>query len=200
MIGVRVLDRRRGLRRGRRGPRRPARARRRSTSPTRRATRSPAPAPPWPLLAAGRRRHRGRPARDAACASPASSAPPAPGRTASPSWRRTSARSTTSPSSATAGRMVADLLGADDVALMSVTGDPADDRRAGLRAPRQLPGEPGRSTTSPPPRYVVATGRVRPGRRRRQAGDPAELAELARLRHRRDADGPGRIWAAAAAR
>ena len=57
------------------------------------------PAPPWPLLAAGRRRRLGRPARDGRPRRRRSSAPRAPGRTASPSWRRTSARSTRSPSS-----------------------------------------------------------------------------------------------------
>ena len=83
---------------------------------------------------------------------------------------------------ATAGRMVADLLGADDVSLMSVKGDPAAIVELLSAHPDNLPGESWLLDDFPATANLVATGRVGQVVAGDPLGDPAELAELERLR------------------
>ena len=79
---------------------------------------------------------------------------------------------------ATAGRMVADLLGADDVSLMTVKGQPAAIVELLSAHPDNLPGESWLLDDFPATANLVATGRVG----QVVAGDPlGGVAELARL-------------------
>jgi len=82
---------------------------------------------------------------------------------------------------ATAGRMVADLLGADDVSLMTVKGDPAAIVELLSAHPETLPGESWMLDDFPATANLVATGRVGQVVAGDPLGDPAELAELERL-------------------
>jgi EAL domain-containing protein (putative c-di-GMP-specific phosphodiesterase class I) len=82
---------------------------------------------------------------------------------------------------ATAGRMVADLLGADDVSLMTVKGDPAAIVELLSAHPENLPGESWMLDDFPATANLVATGRVGQVVAGDPLGDPAELAELERL-------------------
>ena len=77
--------------------------------------------------------------------------------------------------------MVADLLGADDVSLMSVKGDPAAIVELLSAHPDNLPGESWLLDDFPATANLVATGRVGQVVAGDPLGDPAELAELARL-------------------
>ena len=180
MISFASSDRRRGLRRGHRGPRRPARARRRSTPLTPRATRSPARLRRWPQLAAGSRRDGRRPRPDGRARRRPRSAPPARGRTASPIFADQLGASTTSPASR-APAEVADLLGADEVSLMTrQRGRPRSSSCS--RPPRQpRPARAWPLASSPPPAtWSPPAGSARSSRATRY-GDPAELAELRSL-------------------
>jgi hypothetical protein len=82
---------------------------------------------------------------------------------------------------ATAGRMVADLLGADDVSLMTVKGEPAAIVELLSAHPDNLPGESWMLDDFPATANLVATGRVGQVVAGDPLGDPAELAELTRL-------------------
>ncbi len=83
---------------------------------------------------------------------------------------------------ATAGRMVADLLGADDVSLMSVTTDPYAIVELLSAHPDNAPGESWPLEQFPATAHLIETGRVGQVVAGDALGDPAELAELARLR------------------
>ena len=82
---------------------------------------------------------------------------------------------------ATAGRMVADLLGADDVSLMTVNGDPPSIVELLSAHPDNLPGEEWSLNDFPATAHLVATGQTGQVVAGDPLGDPAELAELERL-------------------
>jgi diguanylate cyclase (GGDEF)-like protein len=82
---------------------------------------------------------------------------------------------------ASAGRMVADLLGADDVSLMSVTGDPPAVVELLSAHPENAPGEAWLLEEFPATAHLVATGQTGQVVAGDPLGDPAELAELERL-------------------
>ena len=150
------------------------------------------PAPPWPLLAPG------------AAATSADrlemGVRVAGGQRAAGTWSQRPRRAgdqprrdrRRSPSSPTAGRMVADLLGADDVSLMTVTGRSGRDRRAALRAPRQPAGRVLAARRLPGHREPRRDRPRRPGRGRRPARRPGRARRARAPGHRRDADGAGR--------
>jgi diguanylate cyclase (GGDEF)-like protein len=82
---------------------------------------------------------------------------------------------------ATAGRMVADLLGADDVSLMSVSGSPPLIIELLSAHPENQPGQQWALDDFPATANLVATGQTGQVVAGDPLGDPAELAELARL-------------------
>ncbi len=82
---------------------------------------------------------------------------------------------------ATAGRMVADLLGADDVSLMNVTSQPHAIVELLSAHPGNRPGESWLLEDFPATAHLVATGRTGQVVAGDPHGDPAELAELERL-------------------
>jgi len=83
---------------------------------------------------------------------------------------------------ATAGRMVADLLGADDVSLMTVSKEPSQIVELLSAHPDNQPGEQWSLDDFPATAHLVATGQTGQVVAGDPLGDPAELAELARLR------------------
>jgi diguanylate cyclase (GGDEF)-like protein len=82
---------------------------------------------------------------------------------------------------ATAGRMVADLLGADDVSLMTVNERPAAIVELLSAHPDNQPGEQWSLDDFPATAHLVKTGQTGQVVAGDPLGDPAELAELARL-------------------
>ena len=82
---------------------------------------------------------------------------------------------------ASAGRKVADLLGADDVSLMNVTIEPAAVVELLSAHPDNAPGESWLLKDFPATAHLVATGQTGQVVAGDPLGDPAELAELARL-------------------
>jgi hypothetical protein len=82
---------------------------------------------------------------------------------------------------ATAGRAIADLLGADDVSLMRVLGDPAALVELLSAHPENAPGETWPLADFPATAHVIATSRIGQVVAGDRLGDPNELAELARL-------------------
>jgi diguanylate cyclase (GGDEF)-like protein len=82
---------------------------------------------------------------------------------------------------ATAGRMVADLLGADDVSLMTVNDRPAAIVELLSAHPDNQPGEQWSLDDFPATAHLVRTGQTGQVVAGDPLGDPAELAELARL-------------------
>ena len=83
---------------------------------------------------------------------------------------------------ATAGRKVADLLGADDVSLMTVNGEPPAIVELLSAHPDNQPGQQWQLNDFPATAHLVATGQTGQVVAGDPLGDPAELAELARLR------------------
>jgi diguanylate cyclase (GGDEF)-like protein len=82
---------------------------------------------------------------------------------------------------ATAGRAIADLLGADDVSLMRVLGQPAALVELLSAHPESAPGEQWPLATFPATAHVLDSGRIGQVVTGDPHGDPKELAELARL-------------------
>ena len=82
---------------------------------------------------------------------------------------------------ATAGRKVADLLGADDVSLMSVVGDPPAVVELLSAHPDNQPGQVWALDDFPATAHLVETGQTGQVVAGDPHGDPAELAELARM-------------------
>jgi len=82
---------------------------------------------------------------------------------------------------ATAGRKVADLLGADDVSLMNVTSEPFAIVELLSAHPDNRPGESWPLEDFPATAHLVETGRTGQVVAGDPHGDPAELAELERL-------------------
>ena len=82
---------------------------------------------------------------------------------------------------ASAGRMVADLLGADDVSLMTVNERPAAIVELLSAHPDNEPGEQWSLDDFPATAHLVKTGQTGQVVAGDPLGDPAELAELARL-------------------
>ena len=82
---------------------------------------------------------------------------------------------------ATAGRAIADLLGADDVSLMRILGEPAALVELLSAHPENAPGESWPLTDFPATAHVLETGRIGQVVTGDPFGDPNELAELARL-------------------
>ena len=82
---------------------------------------------------------------------------------------------------ATAGRLVADLLGADDVSLMNVTTEPYAIVELLSAHPENAPGESWLLEDFPATAHLVATGRTGQVVAGDPLGDPHELAELERL-------------------
>ena len=78
--------------------------------------------------------------------------------------------------------MVADLLGADDVSLMTVSGSPRQIVELLSAHPDNQPGEQWALDDFPATAHLVATGKTGQVVAGDPLGDPAELAELERLR------------------
>jgi GAF domain-containing protein len=81
----------------------------------------------------------------------------------------------------TAGRYIADLLGADDVSLMRVIGEPSALVELLSAHPENAPGESWALADFPATAHVLETGRIGQVVTGDPLGDPRELAELARL-------------------
>jgi hypothetical protein len=82
---------------------------------------------------------------------------------------------------ATAGRSIADLLGADDVSLMRVLGDPPALVELLSAHPGNAPGKSWPLADFPATAHVLQTGRIGQVVTGDPHSDPQELAELARL-------------------
>ena len=125
------------------------------------------PAPPWPLLTPGAAY---------TAADRLEMGVRVAGRRAAGAWSQSLAEL------ATAGRKVADLLGADDVSLMTVSEEPAQIVELLSAHPDNQPGEQWSLDDFPATAHLVATGQTGQVVAGDPLGDPAELAELARLR------------------
>ena len=139
------------------------------------------PAPPWPLLVPG--------AAATAAERLEMGVRVAGGQRAGGTWSQGLAELATHLGAidhiaelATAGRMVADLLGADDVSLLNVTTEPDAIVELLSAHPDNAPGESWPLEDFPATAHLIATGRVGQVVAGDPLGDPAELAELERLR------------------
>jgi len=138
------------------------------------------PAPPWPLLTPGAAY---------TAADRLEMGVRVAGRRAAGAWSQSLAELATHLGAvdevrelATAGRKVADLLGADDVSLMTVSKEPAQIVELLSAHPDNQPGEQWSLDDFPATAHLVATGQTGQVVAGDPLGDPAELAELARLR------------------